>query len=75
MKIEYEKRPLSVIILPKGDPIFSKRATTIAIDDCGAGEFVTVKQDDDEICIEKEEWQKMREQIDYLIELCRENND
>lgn len=38
----YETRNLSIVVVPNGETIFSERATTVSIDDEGAGEFVTV---------------------------------
>ena len=68
----YIQRTLSIIILPQGEPIFCERATTIAIADDAAGEYLRViKCDDDiergEICIDRDEWPAIREGINTMI--------
>lgn len=41
---EYEARTLKIVVLPKGEPIFSELATQIEVMDEAAGEFVKVSQ-------------------------------
>lgn len=41
---DYTARPTRFTIAPRGEPIFSERATTIEIDDEAGGEFIRVRQ-------------------------------
>lgn len=68
-------RALSVIVVPVGEKIFSEMATTIAIDDEGAGEFVVVTQharETGKISICRNEWPTLRQAIDDMIDECEE---
>lgn len=71
----YETRTLSILVVPNGETIFSERATTVSIDDEGAGEFVTVSQagnsDPGIIKIDPIEWPELRAAIDRMIGECR----
>jgi hypothetical protein len=73
--MDYETRTLSVVILPPSEPIWSELATTVRIDDEGAGEFVVVAQegptDIGKIAISPEEWLDLRAAIDRLVGDCR----
>ena len=73
----YDVRVLAIGLIPKGDPVFSERATRIEIEDEAAGEFVKVTQEGGHtdlakwITIEPSEWPKLRESIEYMIGQCR----
>ena len=72
---EYEMTTLSVIVKPKGEPIFSKRATIIEMTDEGAGPFITLRQINDEIKrgeikIDLEEWPTVQEAIGLMLIEC-----
>lgn len=56
-------------IVPDGESILSERATSIAIDDEGAGEFVKVSQggENAEVRIDPAEWPHVRSAINRLI--------
>lgn len=73
----YEVRTSSFIVLPKGQPIFSEQATTITIVDEAGGEFIEVSQsgrtDLGKIAINPEEWPALRDTIELLIAMCRED--
>ena len=64
-------------VLPDYCSIFEYKATHIAIDDQGAGEYVTVTQcAEDEhganvICIDPAEWSAIRAAVNKLIKECR----
>ena len=69
---KYIQRPLSIIILPEGENIFCETATTIAVADDAAGEFLKISQCNDEsekgeISIEIEEWPAIRDGIDFMF--------
>lgn len=72
---KYETIINSLIVMPKGESIYSERATFITIDDEAAGPFIVVEQHLDEqtgkIKIDVEEWQYIRKAIDQMIEVCK----
>lgn len=75
-KDEYEILINSVIVKPKGEPIFSERATYISIEDEAAGPFIIIKQHNDlaekgEIRIDVDEWQHIRKAADQMINVCK----
>ena len=72
---EYEITTLSLIVKPKGEPIFSERATIIEMTDEAAGPFITLRQCADEtergeIKIDLEEWPTIQEAIGLMIDEC-----
>lgn len=71
----YEKRTVSVVVLPDGETIFSEQATTIRIEDEGAGEYVVVSQESmpgrGSVAFNPEEWPAIRDAIDGMIAECR----
>jgi hypothetical protein len=72
---EYEITTLSLIVKPKGEPIFSDRATIIEITDEAAGPFLTLRQIHDhsekgEIRIDLEEWPTINQAIDMMLDVC-----
>lgn len=75
MNKHYEIRTTALTVAPEGEPTFSEMATTVAICDEAAGEFVEVTQhgrvDIGKIQINPEEWPVIREAIDRLIYECR----
>lgn len=76
---EYETRTTRVTFLPKGEPIFSEKATDITIEDEGAGEFVKIEQKHDArqpdcITIDPEEWTDLFIAINDMIKGCRSDD-
>ena len=69
---EMETRTVQIIVLPKGQPLFSERATRVEVVDEAAGEFVVIRQEDGEVGINPEEWPELRAAIDRMIAECRE---
>jgi hypothetical protein len=72
---EYEITTLSVIVKPKGEPIYSERATIIEMSDEAAGPFITIRQINDEtergsIKIDPAEWPTIQEAIGLMITEC-----
>jgi hypothetical protein len=58
-KTEYRVRPVKWIVGPQGEPIFSERNTEIEIDDESGGEYVRLRQHNDEadgIAMDPDEW-------------------
>lgn len=77
---DFEIQTLSLIIKPKGESLFSERATIVAMDDEAAGCFIKINQQYDEsrpgeIRFDVEEWPKLSEAIRLMILECRKNND
>ena len=74
--MDYETRITKLIVLPKGEPLFSEQATHIEIEDEAAGEYVTVTQyhdgDEKKIGIMPEEWPYVRDAIEKLLSNCKE---
>lgn len=72
---DYEARTMSLVIAPKGEPIFSECATHVRIVDEAAGEFVEVEQQGGlglgKIQLTPEEWPHIRKAIDRMIKQCR----
>lgn len=75
--IEYETRTTKIVVLPKGEPIFSESATSIEIVDDAAGEFLKLDQSRGDplyansFLIEPHEWPALRAEIDAMIKTCR----
>ncbi len=75
--MEYETRIIKIVVAPKGDPIYSERATTIEIDDLAGGEFVKIAQNRGSkececIAFDREEWQAVKTEIDRMVLQCRD---
>lgn len=75
---EFITRTKTLIVLQKGNPIFSEGATEISIEDEAAGEFLEIHQyQDDErvnrIAINPEEWPHIRRAVDYLVGEMEQN--
>lgn len=70
MGIAYETRITRVIVLQADDGLCSEEATTIEIDDEGAGEFVRLSQRTT-ISIEPGAWPTLREAINMMVQQCR----
>jgi hypothetical protein len=72
---DYETRTTRIVVLPKGEPIFAERATTIEIDDEGSGEYLKVSQTLSDggvtIVIDVAEWPRIRDAIDIMAGECR----
>ena len=70
----YRTRVTCLLVIPEGEPSFSEMATTVEIEDEGAGEFVVVAQrarvDMGQIAINPEEWPELRAAIDRLVGQC-----
>ncbi len=66
-------RAIKMAVMPKGEPIFSERATMIEIDDEAAGEFLVISQDHNlpdysgKIVINPEEWPSIKSAIETMI--------
>ena len=72
---EYETITLSLIVKPKGEPIFSERSTIVEMTDEASGPFVTIRQTNDdilagEIRMDSSDWKPIREAIETMINIC-----
>jgi hypothetical protein len=69
--MKFQSRITRVSIIPEGEPIFSQHGYHVEIDDEAAGEFVSVKYEDqgatDDMRIEPEVWPILRETIDAMF--------
>lgn len=76
---DYQTITTSLIVLPKGESIFSDRATTIRIEDEGAGPFLVIEQDPDDppkdgtqqIRIDANELEAIYDAANQLKGVCR----
>ena len=73
--LNYETRVIKVIVVPKGEPLFSELATFIEIDDEAAGEYIKIsqpsRQENGTVCFDGEEWELVRLEIDKAFANCR----
>jgi hypothetical protein len=72
---EYEITTLSLIVKPKGEPIFSDQATIIEIADEAAGPFLVLRQihdrsEEGEIRFDLDEWPKINQAIEAMLIVC-----
>lgn len=79
-KTQYHTRTTRMTVLPKGEPIFSERATHIEINDEAAGEFVKVTQQRDQLAehsstltFEPDEWPEVKAAVDHMMKLVALN--
>lgn len=77
---EYEITTLSLIVKPKGEPIFSDLATIVEIVDEASGPFVRLLQYNDhtergEIRINPDEWGAISGAADIMLTLCRKQQE
>ena len=75
----YRTRVTQLTVAPEGEPSFSEMASTVEIEDEGAGEFVVVAQrartEMGKIAINPEEWPALRAAINQMIEQCEGGRD
>ena len=71
---KFVTRTLKVAILPKGDPIFSERCTTIEIDDQSGSEYLLITQNsnhnsvkEQEIQIDPDEWEPLKNAVEMML--------
>ena len=75
--MEYETIIKSMVVKPKGEPIFHVGATEIGIDDIAGGPFVVIRQSPDgkddvqEITIDEACWPAIRRAIEAMMIVCR----
>lgn len=73
---EYEITTLSLIVKPKGEPIYSESATIVEMMDEAGGPFIRILQCGDstergEIRIDRDEWNAIKEAIDTMLAVCK----
>jgi hypothetical protein len=73
--VSYEERITSVVVLPKGEPIFERGATAIRINDEAGGEFIIVEQTREEfsgsVHFDADEWPFVRAAINRMVRRIR----
>jgi len=74
---QYEISTLSLIVKPKGKPIYDEQATIIEMTDEAAGPFIRLKQCHDdskigEIQLDPAEWTTIKQAVDTMIEICND---
>lgn len=71
MKRDIVSRTIKIAVLPKGDPVFSEKATFVEIVDEAAGEFIEISQcgriEDGKIRLDNDEWPAVRSAIDEMV--------
>ena len=77
---EYEITTLSLIVKPKGDPIYSDYATIVEMMDEAGGPSVRILQHNDdtgtcEIRIDPDEWVAIREAADTMLAVCKSQQE
>jgi len=71
----YESRIIAMSVGPHDQPTYSEMATLVTIVDESGGEFVEVEQSGTglgKIAINPEEWPALRDTIEKLIGMCRD---
>lgn len=73
---EYEITTLSLIVKPKGDPIYSDFATIVEMTDEAGGPFIRILQHNDhtergEVRIDRDEWNAIKEATDTMLAVCQ----
>lgn len=76
MNKKMEERIIKIVVAPEGEPIFSRFATFIEIDDEVGGEFIKISQhpDDGDCCelrIDPDEWDAIDSAVRKMISTCR----
>lgn len=70
----YRIRPCTLIVTPKdNDPIYAEGATFIEIEDEAAGCFLKLRQDENIIRLDFEEWEYLTEAMKMLASNWNEN--
>lgn len=67
---DYSTRITKLTIVPKGEPIFSERATDVYIEDEAAGEFIIIEQHMEgygKVAIDPYEWPTIKAAINQLL--------
>ena len=73
---------MSVIVIPPGESVFSANATVISIEDEAAGEYLTIKQQNDDtpsdegnqrIIITPEEWPEIKQALEMMLKEIEKN--
>jgi hypothetical protein len=72
---QLEIRVTQVMVGKPGETVLDQEATTVLIEDEGAGEFVTVRQETpngfEEVRIDPGEWPVLRRAINKMVKGCR----
>jgi len=75
MSQERITRPISWVVKPINEPIFSERAMHVTICDDAGGEFVEVSDGHNgKISIEPDEWNKLKRAISNAVRWCNKED-
>ena len=76
--VQYETLTRALVVKRTGDAIFSVSATTVMLEDEGAGLYVVVAQTshdgEQKISITTEEWPMVRAAIEHMLAICEAQN-
>lgn len=73
--MEFETLTTEITILPKGEALYSERATIVRVEDEAGGPFVEIRQEHDNskpgtIRFDETEWPLIREAVERLLSVC-----
>lgn len=71
MSKTFEARVTMIKVTPEGEDTFSDLATSVILEDEGAGEFVVIHQEDGEVRFDPDEWLVLRKAINRIVRQCR----
>jgi len=73
---ELTRQITRVVIMPKGEPIFSEYAHSVEIEDDAAGQFIKVSTGADcgTISFDCEDWPALRKEIDGMVASANKYN-
>lgn len=71
---KYRSYSKSIIVLPRGRPIFDESAITVEITDDAGGPYVVIYRDEikDGICIDADMWPPLLDAINKMLAVCRD---
>ena len=69
--MKHETRTTKIIVGVKGEQLFCESITEIEIIDEAAGEFIEIRQDDEKLRFDADEWVHVRAAINKMFKLCR----
>lgn len=80
LESKFEVREVKWCVIPKKETLFSEMVTYVEIvDEAGSGESLVISQSAgkglQEICVDVDEWYKLREAIEHAVVLCRVKNE
>lgn len=78
---KYIIRTTRISVLPRGEPLFGECCTNVSIQDEASGEYLEIEQQSRKtdvkyqtIIIEPEEWQGIKEAVEFMLAEIRTHN-